>query len=284
MKELSKQRLLELRADNAIFGLNEEEMREFEQLKKHFPEWEDDFSLEITAAAINLSNLKIDEAMPLNLREKIALDAENYFDSSDEKKLEETSPAQSFYPVRDSVEPTSSRPFWQWFGWAVAAAACLALAINIWTTRSATQNDVVQKTETIQTPAPEMSAAQKREQLLAAAKDVVQINFADPKNEKQIIGDAVWSNAEQKGFAHFKNLPPLDSAKETYQIWIFDEAQNEKYPIDGGVFEVDKNGEVIVPIDAGLKVKKPKMIAVTKEKAGGVVVSSRKNLVAVAKI
>jgi hypothetical protein len=44
------------------------------------------------------------------------------------------------------------------------------------------------------------------------------------------------------------------------------------------------DGEVIIPINAKLKARKPAMFAVTVEKPGGVVVSDRKNIVALAKV
>jgi anti-sigma-K factor RskA len=82
----------------------------------------------------------------------------------------------------------------------------------------------------------------------------------------------------------FKGLAATDAAKEDYQLWIFDETQDEKTPIDGGIFDVANNGEVLIPIDARLKFKNPKLFAVTKEKEGGVVVSDRQRLVAIAKV
>ena len=48
--------------------------------------------------------------------------------------------------------------------------------------------------------------------------------------------------------------------------------------MDGGVFDVSADGEVIVPIDPKLGVVDPTLFAVTIEKPGGVVVSSRERL------
>ena len=113
---------------------------------------------------------------------------------------------------------------------------------------------------------------------------MAEIGKADPKKPGEISGDVIWSNAEQKGYLRLRGLPVNDPDKATYQLWIFDEAQDEKYPIDGGVFDINKDGEVIVPIDAKINVKNPKIFAVTKEKPGGVVVSDRTGLVALAKV
>ena len=100
---------------------------------------------------------------------------------------------------------------------------------------------------------------------------------------KNVSGDIVWSDTMQTGYMRFRGLPVNDKAKETYQLWIFDETQDEKTPIDGGTFDVDQNGEVIVPIRAKLRPKNPKMFAVTVEKPGGVVVSKREKVAALAK-
>jgi anti-sigma-K factor RskA len=81
----------------------------------------------------------------------------------------------------------------------------------------------------------------------------------------------------------FRGLPANDPKRETYQLWIFDETQDEKTPIDGGTFNVNDNGEVVIPIDARLAARNPKMFAVTVEKPGGVVVSKREKIVAIAK-
>ena len=55
-------------------------------------------------------------------------------------------------------------------------------------------------------------------------------------------------------------------------------------PVDGGVFDVDSSGSVTIPIDAKLKVDSPYLFAITVEKPGGVVVSSRERLALVAPV
>ncbi len=44
-------------------------------------------------------------------------------------------------------------------------------------------------------------------------------------------------------------------------------------PVDGGVFDITGEGEVIVPIDAKLPIGTPAVFAITLEQPGGVVVS-----------
>lgn len=283
MTDLRRNRLLELLADEAIFGLSEEEVMELEQLKKEFPEWKEDFSLELTAAAINLSDLDVSEEMPSSLRTKIFANADEFF----KEKIQETSntvaPIQKAVSATAMVETEPSRPIWQWLGWAVAAAACIALVVNIWITRKPTE--IVQNPPPIQTPTPKLSVEQERAQLLSTASDVMKIPLTDPKNVKDILGEMVWSNALQKGYVRFSHLPINDAAKETYQLWIVDAEQPAKnQAINGGVFNISKNGEVIIPVDPQVVVKKPTAIAVTAEKPGGVVVSAQEKVVALAKV
>ncbi len=58
-----------------------------------------------------------------------------------------------------------------------------------------------------------------------------------------------------------------------------------RYPIDGGVFDIPAGAtEVVIPINARLAVNDPAMFAVTIERPGGVVVSAREHIVALAKV
>lgn len=289
MNDLREDRLLELLADQTIFGLSADEKMELERLKKQFPDREKDFSLELTAAAVGLSYLKPSEELPPSLRTKIVAGADEFFSRSEPLpnvvKFTPRTGAANSMSAQNVVEATpTSHPFRQWLGWALAAAACVALAINLWATRSGTAPEIVNNPPVIQTPTPKLSPAAEREQMLAVAIDAVKIPLANPKNAKEIMGEMVWSNALQKGYAHFDKLPANDTTKETYQLWIVDETQNQKTPINGGVFDVAKSGDVVVPIDPELKVKKPLAIAVTIEKPGGVVVSAQEKVVALAKI
>ncbi len=288
----SEEKLLELLSDETLFGLNEKEAMELSELKREFPDWENDISLELTAAAISLSRLDANGAMPANLRAKIFANAEDFFGTSQEspKNLSFASNAIRNNPTARTanvVEIVTDEPrtsFWQWFGWAVAAAACVALTINIWTTRNQKTTETVKIPETVQTPKPPPTAAEEREQLLASASDAVRLDLKNPKNEKEVLGDVVWSNSQQKGFVRLHGLSTNDAAKESYQLWIVDETRNEKTPLSAGVFDINGTGETIVPMHAQLRVNKPKAVAVSKEKSGGVVVTTPDKIIALAKV
>jgi anti-sigma-K factor RskA len=83
----------------------------------------------------------------------------------------------------------------------------------------------------------------------------------------------------------FRGLAANDPRQAQYQLWIFDRARGEKYPVDGGVFDIPAvPGEILVPITARLPVRDPTMFAVTLEQSGGVVVSEREHILVLAKI
>lgn len=287
MKEVNKERLFELLADQTVFGLNEEESVELQRLKAEFPEWERDISFELAAAFVNLAGLDLDENLPADLRAKVSKNALEFFNKQTGSAQITSDSAVKFTPnIKRKFETETKGSFWQWLGWGLAATACLVLAVDLWTTHSVKQPVVVAKLETSPTPKPELTAAEQRERLIASTPDIIRSSWteANPKNPKNISGDIVWSNTAQKGFMRFRGLPANDPNKEAYQLWIVDETQDAKTPISGGVFDVNSDGEVVVPINAQIKVRKPKAFAVTKEKPGGVVVSKQEEVMTIAKI
>src|SRR4051812_33212757 len=122
-----------------------------------------------------------------------------------------------------------------------------------------------------------MSAVQARTALLSRATDVTTISWTATKDPTATgaSGDVVWSEREQRGYMRFVGLAPNDPASFQYQLWIFDKGRDDRFPVDGGVFDVASNGEVVIPISAKLPVGNAALFAVTVEKPGGVVVSSR---------
>lgn len=175
-------------------------------------------------------------------------------------------------------------------GW-MAAAACLMLAVGAWYLRP--RKEIV--TVTVPAPAsvaprpsatPTPTPQEEREALIARA-GTARLEWAknakDPAS-KEASGDVVWNAAEQRGYMRFRGLAKNDRRANVYQLWIFDKTRDDKYPVDGGVFDVDdETGDVIVPIKAKLPVGEVALFAVTVEKPGGVVVSKRERIVVTAK-
>lgn len=275
MNEERSDVLIDLLIKQATEGLSSAESAQLVELESGSGGGHD-LSFERTAAAIGMIDVRRDERMPAHLRARLLVRSEEVFDELEAA----AAPAE-----RDLYRPAElpRRSLWDWLGWAVAAAACMALVINIWLTRIQPPPEIV----TVQpTPSPlQLSPVEQRQELLRSAGDVVQASVAagNVPNVKDISGDIVWSDSKQSGYMRFRGLPANDKSKETYQLWIFDETQDEKTPIDGGTFDVDDNGEVVIPINAKLRALHPKLFAVTIEKPGGVVVSKREKIVALAK-
>jgi anti-sigma-K factor RskA len=283
MKEDVEEMILDLLCKHALYGLTPEEEKQLAELQAEAGGAYDRESFELTVAALHMAAVGQTEAMPASLQAKILDNAGTYVTAPAEEAEENV-----FTRPRRPVEAASTEKgsMWNWLGWAVAAAACVALAFNLYLTRSTTE--IVRGPQP--TPSPVATATpaptELRERLLAAAPDVTRAEWAAGNVDtiKEISGDVVWSDQLQEGYMRFRGLPPNDASKEQYQLWIFDETQPEKTPIDGGTFDVSADGEVIIPIDARLKARNPALFAVTIEKPGGVVVSDRKRLATVAPV
>jgi hypothetical protein len=170
------------------------------------------------------------------------------------------------------------------FAW-FAAAACLVLAIVGWfhspQPPAAPVVELPKVVPVIPAAAPP-TPAQERAALLAQP-DTLKIVLSATKDPAAagVTGDVVWDPVAQKGFIHFVGLVANDPQILQYQIWIFDGGRDQRYPVDGGVFDVPANSaEVVIPIRAELPVRVVKAFAVTVEKPGGVVVSARAHVLA----
>jgi anti-sigma-K factor RskA len=159
---------------------------------------------------------------------------------------------------------------------AVAAAAVVVAIVGWWPSESPTPLPPV--------VAPPVAAVVKPSEArtkLLALPGTVTVAFAATKDAAAVgaAGDVVWHSGVQKGFMRIQGLAANDPAHEQYQLWIFDAERDQRYPVDGGVFDVGAGGEVVVPIKAAIAVGKATLFAVTVEKPGGVVVSGRERIV-----
>lgn len=287
MNEETKEILFDLLTKQAIYGLDEAEQKQLEELSKN-ANFRIDDSFDIAAAAVGLADLEI-EPMPEHLNSKILALADNYFaadepaaslavETAESANLDDLQPTFGFEPKRSS---------WSiWLGWALAGAACVALAINVYTTRFQGPGEIAKGPTP--TATPEKPDVKKQFDDLMASPNIIKATWgAIPTatdDLKGVSGEVVWSDEKQTGFMRFRGLPVNDKTKEQYQLWIFENTKLEEHPKDGGVFDVAVNGEVIIPIDAKLAAKDPKVFAITIEKPGGVVVSDRKKIAALAQV
>ncbi|MDZ4659662.1 MAG: anti-sigma factor [Bythopirellula sp.] len=250
-------RLLELLADRALFGLSTDEQRELGGLLTAMPDVDAD-DLDRIAAQAHLATMEEEIDLPTELRQKLVSQGRGMV-------------AKTVRPPASLPEQRVSRR--EMFGWFAAAAALFVAAF--FATRSVEQI-VAELTPT------ELQAE------LAQSKDgLTKVAWSPGTDEvgKNATGEVLWNNKRQQGVMSFRGLPANDPKESQYQLWIFDTAQDEKYPVDGGVFDIPAGAkEVLIPIDAKLPIVEPTLFAITIEKSGGVVVSSRKRLPLLAQV
>jgi anti-sigma-K factor RskA len=239
--------LLDLLIKQVTEGLSPEEQRELDVLDNEIASaYARD--LERAAAAISVAGTAQPEPLPAALRSRI------------EAQLQ-------------AAIGTTSRARTRSTGW-WAAAACLVLAVLGWL-----------RSPLVHGPGVAPTPAQQREALLASpgAQQIQLETTAEPAAAGAKV-DVVWDPRSQRGFARFVGLKPNDPSQHQYQLWIFDGDRDQRYPVDGGVFNVPPNAaQVVVPIRAQLAVHAAKAFAVTIEQPGGVVVSGREHVVAIGK-
>jgi hypothetical protein len=285
-----QQRLADLLADEATQGLSEAETHELESLLVTHTKIEAN-ELALAVAAGELTQPLALEALPLSLRSRVLADAEPYLAAETKPQDNANSRADTLRTSAHTDSPNAPAaevvafPLrrggtrgagWQQLGW-YAAAACLLLALGgWWQAWKASQPAVAPRTP---------SLTEQRAQLLQQGATLTQVNWTPTQYPglQNVTGDVVWDNQTQRGFMRFAGLQVNDPNAVVYQLWIFDAQQDERYPIDGGAFDITSTGEVIVPITAKIKVVKPTLFAITLEKPGGVVVSKRDRLVLVAR-
>lgn len=284
---LHDDRIADLLTQETTEGLDADEAAELERLLGAYPN-ADREALARVAAAVLLAGPVDDEPLPAALRARVLEQGERWRRETMAAAPRATGAATvaSLPAARDARAARAGRAVpahsAHW-GWWVAAAA-VVIAVVGWYPRLA-DTPAPMAVERPVPPSP--GAAQLREDLLlVAANRVVRWDWAttDDPAASGVKGDVVWDPVTQKGYMRFVGLPANDVRQNQYQLWIFDAERDERYPVDGGVFDVPGGRtEVVVPIDARIAVAKPALFAVTVEKPGGVVVSSRERIVVLAK-
>jgi len=244
----------ELLADRALHGLDEAEARELARLGGA-----GDDSFDLAAAAADLATLGGGEPLPEAVADRVLAGARAGAGSA-------------------SAAPSGRRrDLGRAAGW-VAAAAAAVLAVFAWTRPP----QVLEKVVRVEVPvAPRLpTPAEARAELLASAPDARTIAWSATKDPdaRGAAGDVVWSPSRQQGYLRIRGLAANDPTLAQYQLWIFDARRDQAHPVDGGVFDV-RDGEVVIPIRAAVRVFQPTLFAVTVERPGGVVVSKRERIV-----
>jgi anti-sigma-K factor RskA len=240
-------RLEDLLAQRATEGLSAADSAELAQLLARHPNV-DEQAYERIAAAIHVAELGRQEPMPGHLRNAVLARAPGR--------------VSSLAAARPVARPRPSGG-WPW----LAVAAALVAAILGWWPREQVS--------------PAIGA--ERAALVAAGARQIDWKATEEPAATGATGDVVWDPRTQRGFMRIVGLAANEPTRLQYQLWIFDRLRDQRYPVDGGVFDIPAGGgEVIVPIRARLPVGDATLFAVTVEAAGGVVVSSREHIVLLA--
>ena len=258
------ERLHDLLIQQVTEPLEASELNELRQLLAAHRLDPDTYALIV--AELDIARARRDVAIPPDLARRVTAVGEAYVDGT---------------PRAKHAEPRRAP-----LGW-YAAAASLILAVLGWYPRLVAPppaTPVAAVTQPKPAPVAE-NAAQARAALLEKPGLVrtALTGTADP-DSAPIDGDVVWDPKTQHGYLRLRGLPVNDPSQTQYQLWVFDAERDQKYPVDGGVFDIPATGvETVVPIRVPLKVGQVVLFAVTVERPGGVVVSGREHIVATAK-
>lgn len=179
-------------------------------------------------------------------------------------------------PVVPITMAPPRRTLVSWGGWLAAAAL-----LTVWAGGRFTSSGTTAPQARV---AP--GGAALRDSLLAADSALTRLAWSTSSDSSAIgaTGDVVWSTRAQRGVMRITGLQPNDRTRWQYQLWIFDKRRDQRYPVDGGVFDIPAGTrEVFVPINARVPVGEAVLFAITIESAGGVVVSKRERIALLAK-
>ena len=256
------EQLFELLSDRALFGLDDSESERLETLLRE-NSWVRADCLDETAAELATA-FEQAEPMPAEIADRIRNGVHD--------EIADAIPAPLEFPAQDGSPPASGSAT-GWLGW-VAAAAAIALAVVAW-----------------QPQAPGVRSSSQLVSWVDNHPDAVRWDWAPGlvNPAEGVTGYVTFSPESQEGYMLIKGLEPNDPRIQQYQLWIWDKEREpdpanptplaaDVHPVDGGVFDVNDRGEVVVPIKLPLRVDTPYLFAVTVERPGGVVKSDKSSV------
>jgi anti-sigma-K factor RskA len=270
--------MFDLLADRAAFGLDDDEAAQLDALLGQHG-WVRDECLDEVAAMLAVSLDEADAApMPEDVAARISAGVHAQIASEAPEIAGRIGPETAAMPTT-APSPTSaaaapSGGAMGWLGW-VAAAAAIAVAVMV-------------------ANPTEPARPQNRAQLVSwidQHPSAVQWDWApglvDP--DEDATGLVTFDPETQEGYMLIKGLEPNDPKFQQYQLWIWDQERepdpenpaplaDNVHPVDGGVFDVNSEGEAVIPIEAKLIVGKPYLFAITVERPGGVAKSGKEHV------
>lgn len=264
-------RLLELLAAESIADLSADEAEELDALRRRVPPIVDALGRPVTRAGASAvvgtllaASASGADAEPLNAKLRSRLIAQG------EAIVGASAAVPAAMPHR---LPTGRRTWIGPIGWAGWAAAVVSTTFFVW------------KVVMNQPPQP----ADRLADLLQDTAGTVRIALAPQADPlaSGLVGEVIWNRAAQNGFLRVHGLAQNDPAKEQYQVWLVDASRRDgDQAVDCGVFNSTsgfaRGDDVYIPIYAKLPVGTPVAFAITIERPGGVVTSTRERLLAMA--
>lgn len=263
----NNERVEELLSALVTEGLDAEQQTEFDAI--NWQEMGTTAEVEITrfeqaAAAFAIAFDDASESLPDHLAERLTGDATEFFAHANKNTV------QSARQIAAARTHVLAPPIWREALALLFAAASIAFLIFGLTTSDTN-------------PKPLLPSEQMASLVRVNPDDLVSVSWTQV-HDKTTTGKVIWSDRKQEGYMTFKGLPVNDPTQQQYQLWVFDTDAEQAHPVDGGVFDINNDGEVVVPIDVRIPVNKAVMFAVTIEKPGGVVVSKREQIPVLAKV
>jgi hypothetical protein len=244
-------RVNELLVDRALQGLTAEEQAELARLTDQIEA--DGLPLELAVAEAELALGESHLDLPDSVRIRLETAADVFFGPSKPR------------PTARLIVKRSL----PWVGW-MAAAASLVFALQ-----------PPREVKDIPKQPPRQPTLQERLAGVAPRR----LSATDHPLARGGSGLVAWSPERQEGYLQIRGLAESDPAQGVYQLWIFDAARDDRFPVDGGTFTItDANATTVIPIRPSLAIRQPTLFAVTLEPPGGVVVSDRKRLLLTAAV
>ena len=260
-------RLLELLADRALFGLDatgERELQSIDLNQQHLAEVGEEHAFERIAANYAIAADDTDRehrALPAEVATRVETDAIAWAAFERGMKVvasdEESDRSKPDHGrEREDASLSVSRTQRSILPWLIAVAGVM-LTVVAWWPRGTTGQD----------RPPSLAAEFAALESTNTVRDLVDADGTT-------VGQIVWNNKTQEGVMRFDSLAVNEPQEIQYQLWIFDRSRDiTGHPaVDGGVFDIEtKDGSVYVAVDAKLEVEDPYLFAITTEPPGGVV-------------
>jgi hypothetical protein len=270
----AEQRLLELLADRALFGLEPAEERELEALLAGHPNRDPDALDRLAAGVAVATTGAAGPGLPGGVAARLREDAVRFVRRRGDAVIEPAS--------RSARGESGARMLAVGLICGLATVACLVVASRLdpavgvaphlgesaaVAVAPAQAAPAVVAASRMAKAAP--TPAMQRDEMLSAVRDALRLDCAAAVDDgSKTSGDVVWSGSRQRGFLRVVGLAPNEPTQSQYQIWIVDGGRGR--PVPGGVFDVGREaGEVVVPILPQVFVQGPTTFVVTAEKPGG---------------